>query len=315
MKKMPKWLIVFLILCLIAAGVLYVLIYTIPEITGSRRSVAVIEYGEMRIAQETTALVVREERGIYADQSGTTGYYIDENTKTRKGTKVLDIYPANGSAHSYLTDITGVVSYYVDGYEEVFTPETIDAVDPGLFRQETAAPQSMRSEAVEAGSALYKLISSDQWYAVLCVEDGELWRYAEGASVSAEFPEGTMRMTVDRIVPKGGEALVVCTTAKYFEAYTRLRFTPVTVVTTDLKGLIVPNTAVAHKSGDPGVYVKTLDGGYRFTRIRIIASDGTNSVVAEGEFTETADDGTQQRITTVSSYDEILRNASEYQKR
>ena len=99
---------------------LYAFIYVIPGISGALTRTVIVSYGNLRVTDETEAYLIRNEVVLSAGQTGTVSYYVNEGAKTRKGTKVLDIYPPNGSVTGYYSGYTGVVSYYIDGYEAYF---------------------------------------------------------------------------------------------------------------------------------------------------------------------------------------------------
>ena len=77
-----------------------------------------------------------------------------------------------------------------------------------------------------------------------------------------------------------------------------------TVVASDSSGLLVTNKAIIKKHGKKGVYVKNKNGKYIFRQIKVIATDGKESVLKDAAFT--TEDG--QQITTVNVYDEVLRH-------
>ena len=81
------------------------------------------------------------------------------------------------------------------------------------------------------------------------------------------------------------------------------------MVLKDDKGLIIPNTAIATVGDETGVYVKKVNGSFEFEPIKIINSDGTNSVVYADTFSVLREDGLTDTVKTISVYDEVLKNA------
>ncbi len=295
---------VFLVVCV---G-LYAFIYVIPGISGALTRTAVISYGNLQVTDTTTCFVVRDEVVVQAKQSGSISYYIDESSKTRKGTKILDIYPAGGTASGYICSTTGIVSYYVDGYESYFTPENMQALEPAELLELEVAPEDTKRTQVSTGEPVYKLILQDVWYAVLLVPEENINKYTLDSKVTVKFPDGEVQGSTAQLIQKTEGWLAVIKIDRYYESFARVRKTEATVVTKDYQGLIVPNTAIAEEQGLTGVYVKELGGDFTFTRIQVITTDGKDSLVESSCFYETDSQGVQTKVNTVEIYDEILRN-------
>ncbi|MFA7462210.1 MAG: HlyD family efflux transporter periplasmic adaptor subunit [Anaerovoracaceae bacterium] len=287
---------------------LYAFIYVIPGISGALTRTVIVSYGNLRVTDEAEAYLIRNEVVLSAGQTGTVSYYVNEGAKTRKGTKVLDIYPPNGSVTGYYSGYTGVVSYYIDGYEAYFSPERLTELDPAEFDDISIIPENTHRETVHAGEPLYKIVLDDVWYAVITVSEDRLFKYTTGAAVTLEFGDDSVPAYTTELLPKEEGWLVVIRTDKYYEPFATIRKTPLRVVTEDYQGLIIPNTAIAEEEGVQGVYVRDLTGEFHFTRIRVITTDGKDSLVYSGSFNETDSDGQQTKVNTVEIYDEILRH-------
>ena len=306
--KNKSRLIVGVVVFLAACVGLYAFIYVIPGISGALAKTAIVSYGNLRVTDETEAYLVRDELVLTAGQTGNVSYYVDEGVKTRKGTKVLDIYPSNGSVTGYHCGYTGVISYYVDGYEGYFSPERVSELEPAELEVLSIVPENTRREQVIAGEPLYKIVLDDVWYAAIPVSEDRLFKYTTGAAVTLEFGETSVSAVTTDLVRKQEGWLAVIRTDKYFEPFASIRKTPLTVVTEDYQGLIIPNTAIAVEEGKEGVYVRDLTGEFHFTRIKVLTTDGKDSLVYAGSFQETDSSGEQTKVNTVEIYDEILRH-------
>lgn len=296
---------VFLLLCI---G-LYTVIYVIPGITGVLTRTAVISYGNLKVTDRTTGFLIRNEVVLSANQSGSISYYVEEGLKTRKNTKVLDIYPSSGTPTGYACPSTGVVSYYIDGYESYFTPENINNLEVAKLQEMDIIPENTSRIKAERAEPLYKLILDDVWYIVVLVQENNIDKYTLDSKVTIEFEEGFVDGYTTALIQQEEGWLAVVKTDRYYKNFASVRQAPVTVVTEDYQGLIVPNTAIAEEDGKQGVFVKDLTGDYHFTRVKVITTDGNYSLVHSTYFYEPDNEGSQIKISTVEIYDEILRNA------
>lgn len=295
--------VIFVLLC----AALYIFIYTIPEITGALKKTVVVEYGSMRISETVPAYIVREETVYQAEYDGNITYYVENNQKTRRGYKILDIYGSDN--HAVTCPVTGVISFYYDGYEGFLTPDTLENLLSIAPRDSEIVVSQISKETVAKGDPIYKVITSDTWYIVGIIPNDNLEKYSEGASITVEFESGDIQGAIKRIVQKEEQSLVIVSTSKYFAEYDKLRQCTVNFVLRDDKGLMVPNSAISMYNGETGVYVKRIDGEYDFTPIKVINSDENNSVVYADTYSVLRSDGLTDTVKTISIYDEILKNA------
>lgn len=307
-KQNNKAIVAITVFVLLCAG-LYTFIYVIPGITGVLTRTAVISYGNLKVTDRTTGFLVRNEVVLSANQSGSISYYVEEGLKTRKGTKVLDIYPSNETPTGYSCPSTGVISYYIDGYESYFTPESIGNLEFSKLQELDIVPENTNRAKTERTEPLYKLILDDVWYIVVLVQESNIDKYSLDSRVTIEFEDGFVDGYTTELIQQPEGWLAIVKTDKYYKNFASERQVSITVVTEDYQGLIIPNTAIAEQEGISGVYVKDLTGDYHFTRIKAITTDGNYSLVHSAYFYETDDEGTQVKMNTVEIYDEILRNA------
>ena len=310
--------IVFLAACI----ALYAYLYIVPTVTGALTPTAIAQYGEMLTSNPARCIVFRSEKVITAQQSGNTGYYVDEGDKTRVGVKVADIYPADGSANGYYMESTAKVSYWYDGLEEVFSPETPETITLDAFpsdeedSEQPLEPEQIRTSSKQEGDPLFKIVTGDTWYMALCIEDQYMERYSMGSTIGVKFDDVTVNAVISRMTKYEGYWVIIASTNRYYADSARLRYCDVTIVTEDNTGLIIPTTARAMQEQEDGtmlegVYVKTIRGDYIFRRVLVLAEDESTgeSLVAEDSFTEKDAEGEVQTVYTIGVYDEILRDA------
>ncbi|MCR4805050.1 MAG: hypothetical protein K5981_05290 [Clostridia bacterium] len=320
-------IIVFLGIC----AALYVYIYVVPQVTGALTPTAIAQYGEMLTSNPADCIVFRSEKVALAEQSGQAGYYAGEGDKTRLGEKIADVYPAGGAAKSYYMETTGVVSYWYDGFEDVFRPDALDVFTPDVFDDPSAAfgeeeteqadwpePRSVNTAEKEKDDPLYKIVLGDMWYMALRIDSAYMDRYAMGAKISVDPGSGAVDARVIRMTQYEDCWVVIAQTNRYYSSSCRLRRCSATIVTEDNTGLIIPTSARCFRMSEEGemqegVYVKNIRDEYHFCRISVLAEDTEKdlSLVAEDTFFERNGDGETVTVYTLSVYDEILRDGSE----
>ncbi len=323
MKKSRKRII---ILYIAAVAILGVIIYIVPSVTGALTPTVVLRYDTLQVTDEEECYIVRNEEVYLAGAGGSINYYAKNGTKIRSGSTVLalthDSQSDNGKSKyedvitklsnaaitqsDYRSKFNGIVSYYVDGFEAVFNPDTIEDLTYDQIRKsDIGEVQNLTRKHTAKGEPLYKIVDNSAWYITCWVHEGSIAKYEQGNIVTVRLPEGDVRATIVSIQEEPDNMWqIVLETNRYCENFDQLRKTEATIVTAEYSGLIIPNKSIAAVNGQIGVYVKTKTGDYQFVPIKVITSDGENSVAAESLYY----DAEGNQVNTVEVYDEILKN-------
>ena len=110
---------------------------------------------------------------------------------------------------------------------------------------------------------------------------------------------------------ENGKVKIILRTVYYYENFAKMRACPVTLVTYDESGVIVENSSIAEEKGKSGVYVKSKNNEFFFVPVKVYATDGEKSLIADDFYYDMDNDG--EMVITVEVYDEILKNADSYE--
>ncbi len=303
-RKKGKFKRILLYLFIASVLALAVIIYVYPMVTGALTQTSVVEYGNLQVTANATCYFIRRETVVPAGSSGTIQYYMDEGSLVRKGTKVADIVHGGGS---YTALENGVVSYYVDGLEEIFSPDNMASLKKDRVEELEIEGNNIKRDSAVAGEPLYKVVDSSVWYAALWPEPENVIKYKKGETVYLNLPLGQVRGTTYDIIDSEGSMLVLLRFDRYYEDLPKLRKMDVEIITSDYEGLIIANKSITTLEGKPGVYVKDISGEFVFTPVSVITSDGEYSLVESSFFYEKEGDKSI-KVSTVDAYDEILNH-------
>lgn len=295
---------ILLILFLVTLLGLFAVLYGLPVLTGALARTSLVEYGTLRVTDEVTCYFIRSEKVVTASGSGTIQYYFEEGELVRKGSKVAEVLPDGGD---YFTDDNYIISYYIDGQEEFFTPENIQTLRKERIQELEIVMADTRRETAVMGEALFKTVENGRWYGAFWVEQDDTVKYTKGTSVTLQLPKGDVKCRTLDIIDDQGQWLILLESDRYYEDLPKLRKENVTVVTSDYEGLLLANESIATEDGQPGVFVKDLGGDFVFRPVSVIASDGRFSLVEHAFFYRKID-GERKKIATVEAYDEILND-------
>jgi putative membrane fusion protein len=336
MKMLKRAIVVVFVLSVAA---LYVAIFVIPDVKGALRKTSVLEYGRLAISDDVTAYIIRDETVYAAARTGEIRYYVGEGVKVRKDVKLLEIIAGNPPAASSAADAadaaemaalrarvgangvvleqntapeTSVISYFIDGYESMFSYENIASLT-----RETAAGASSpivnvtrHDGYVTRGEPIYKLLDNTRWHMVFWFDkdSGAVVNYRNGGTVTARIQDSEVSGRIESVADLYDTWMVVLAFDRYHESLARLRSVDATITVADYRGLLVDNGSIASAGGTVGVYAKQKSGDFEFVPINVLHSDGVRSIVSVSSFT--GPDG--KRVGTVNIYEEILRDPEQF---
>jgi putative membrane fusion protein len=322
---------------------LYIAIFAIPNLKGALRKTAVLEYGNLAISDEVTAYVVRDETVYMAARTGEIRYYVGEGVKVRKDMKLLDILDgpariareaeaeeaaeagesemaalqarigANGVVLDQNTaPETGVISYYIDGCESMFSFENIASLTSKIADGVSAPIVNVTRHdgLVARGEPIYKLLDNTKWHMVFWFDkdSGAIVNYKSGGTVTARIQDSDVSGRIERVSDLGDAWMVVLVFDRYHADLARLRRVDATIVVADYRGLLIDNESIASRGEAVGVYAKQRSGDFEFVPVNVLHSDGVRSIVSMSSFTDS--DG--KRVGTVNIYEEILRDPEQF---
>ncbi|HZK88213.1 MAG TPA: HlyD family efflux transporter periplasmic adaptor subunit [Anaerovoracaceae bacterium] len=312
------------ILFLLAGILLYTIIYVIPGVSGALKKTEIINYGELTVTDNITCYLVRNEKIYLSDTNGDINYYYEEGEHVRKGTKILDIQKNNvgepkneykeildklgsaaGKQENDVTTFNGIVSYYIDGYEDFFTFEKMKKLKYEEVSKLNIETINLTRKKTFVNDPIYKICDNSSWYVIGWVEDGNVSKYVIGENVKIKLPKGEIDGAVEDIIEDGDKWLIIMKTDMYYAEFGKMRSGEATIITANASGIIIKNESITiDEKGNIGVYVKKKNKDYEFTPIKVINTDGEISAVEVSYFY----DANGIETKTVDVYDEILKN-------
>ena len=281
--------------------ILYVIIYVVPRVSGIFLETYTAEYGTLEVSQESSYMAVRDEKLYVSDNGGAVSRAAAQGRLMRKNSHIVDV----GGVKHY-SQQKGIVSYYYDGLEGVYTPEnmqTITEADLELTDEEkqTYAVRECSQEIVP----IFKIVDNKEWYLVCWLSAAEAEDIEAGRSITVEFVDGKqLKMKVMQVNPQGQNRQLILSCNRYYEKFDSIRSGTCRLIKSSKSGIIVDSDSIVEEDGQKGVYVmsKQLDEA-SFVPVKVLLSHGDKTVVEKNYFINVEG----QKVSTVENYDEILK--------
>lgn len=235
-----------------------------------------------------------------------------ENLKLRK--EIID-KDMDSNHINYYTNYGGIVSYKLDGYEEIYIPKdfenySYDKLNIGNIKIKDVKVKSK----IEVDEPIFKIIDNFEWYMGIKIEDiKEIEQYEIGDVIRIEIEEDKPEI-LGRIISinnsKNKSVLIVKFNTKLHEHYNE-RFPEVYLIKSKFEGLKIPDKSIVEKDSIKGVYIKDTSGIVRFRPVNIIGEDDKFVYVEMGNSSSHINvEGVEEPVKTISIYDEIFINTN-----
>ena len=307
---------------------LYFVIYVLPNLLVSLKSSYAVQYGEIKVSQTASGILARDENVYTSISSGKTNYLIKEDDLVRVGTKILELDGSQTepdedlkklskkvknvavATGDYTAQYDGLVAYCCDGYESKLKPEKVNQISENTINHvKDGATVNLKRREVAKKEPVFKIVNRSNWNLVCFLKKQRHIDYSEGSGIKVEIEGSSGKSSVVMVIysaeqdKKSGKIKLVLSSDRYYNGMTSDRRVKVNIIDSVNKGLIIKNTSIINnKKGEKGVMVKNKVGDYVFKPIKVIATDGENSVVANKTFF----DKKGKSVDTIVTYDIIL---------
>ena len=222
--------------------------------------------------QLQTAMVNRQEylRQNKRGDNKLTKLYEEENTRLASIQSWRKVSTA---------DRAGVVSFYIDGYENDLSPDRLSALSIADARAVLSGANLANTKATRSGG-IYRIVDQDKWY-VAVLTDGAGWTPVQGQDnyfMQLEgFDDLSFTAAVYSVQKENGATLAV------FEIndpigpliYQRTGKAQFSIT---LTGLSVRADALYNQNGQMGVWVYDVPGG-TFVPVEVLSTDGNIAMI------------------------------------
>lgn len=237
--------------------------------------------GTVEVTVDAEAMMVRQERLATAPASGTVRRLVEEGIRVRVGTPVALVQSDGGRSVEVKAEVSGAVSFQVDGLESQLSPGRIDGWTPDWFR---ALPQpSLRRTGegtVAAGEPLFKIADTFQPGLVTVVRADSIPPLEVGSDLRLRLTgrEGVIVASVARVERSGQEILLYLSPQLLPEETGGVRRVRVTLLVKEFQGKVAPRTAVDVRKGLQGVW--SMEGtGPVFTPVKVVGGNRSQVVM------------------------------------
>ncbi len=177
----------------------------------------------------------------------------EETSYTKQDTVTRNDY--NNMLASNVNYITapagGVISYYVDGYEEYFTVSKIKILNEKYLQVEPSKYIiTSKKNYVKEKEAIAKIVSTGTWYitAVLDQKQTEEWQAGQAKNIRVKnVNDGNIKGTIYHILEDKNKNIVTFVVSQQLNKYMSFRDIEIEVIESKVEGIKIPKEAIIKK--------------------------------------------------------------------
>ena len=223
------------------------------------------------IEQLETAMVNRQDymRQNKRDDTRLTQLYDQENTQLNS----IQSWRVDSAANR-----DGVLSFYIDGYENDLTAASLDSLTPADIRA-VLAGSDLAATADTRSTGIYRIVNQDTWYVAL-VSSADDWIPVVGQNYYLQF-EGFADLeysaTVTNVQKSSGTVLAIFEINQPIGPMIYQR-TGRATLSISLSSLAVNTRALYNQDGQLGVWLNDVPGG-TFVPVEVLSTEGDYSLI------------------------------------
>lgn len=256
-----------LVLIFISVYLIYLTYNFVHDLVVARLAkVEMVSRGIVQAAVPVQGILVRDEIPVTAPKAGLLKVIVPGGERVRVGQVVAQVVAVSLDSHSgeKVYNITapraGIVSYHLDGLEEVYSRKNIDELDLEKVQTlQAEVKQVLPGNQVEAGKPVFKIVNNlEPLFVITDVSDKvKLADMEKGSTVLLSL--GSDEKDVSRAVLSeknfgGSSDRLLLSLSSYANNMIAPRTVEFEVITERYEGFFIPAGAIVRKEGQDGIF-------------------------------------------------------------
>lgn len=243
-----------------------------------------------------------------APQNSLIGYDIEDLNK-KKDRIIKDI---NNQDKSSVTIFSGIISFKVDKYENIYSPKGLRNYNyDDLVITEEKIDYKGEIKKTEKNNQ-FKIINNLEWYLAIKIDNRkDIGKYNIGDTLYIKYPLEDRELEIEgkiiSINNSSNKSVIIVKFDKHLHDFYNSRFPKVKLIQEKKEALRIPNNTILDKKGEKGVYVKDFSGIVKFRPVKVISViDGYTYIDKGDKNLLISIDTRKENVRTISIYDEVI---------
>lgn len=206
---------------------------------------------------------------------------------------------------------SGIISYYVDGYEEILTPDNLTNLEYEFIKSMDGVYNKLKYDEVIYNLPIFKITDNTAWYIVIITDYEDASTFKLDRRISVDISDTRISGEVFDKVHGESKSFIIVRTNQYVSSFNKIRKQNLNIIKEQYEGLKIYKDCIIEKDGQLGVFVLNVNRKAVFKPIKVLGYNDEFAVI-QSNFYDVKDGESTKRIYTVKLYDEILRYGKKY---
>ncbi|GAU78709.1 HlyD family efflux transporter periplasmic adaptor subunit [Fusibacter sp. 3D3] len=205
---------------------------------------------------------------------------------------------------------SGMLTYQLDGYEDVFTIDNIYNINYDEIDTLNIASKRVSSDHVNSGDPVFKIVDHATGYLVVLIDKEEVETYKNVSKVKVKINTEEIEGQVYDVFVSTDNAIAVIRVSEAFDQYFDQRVVGCEITRQNYQGLKLHTDSLLSYNNQNGVYVVEMDRTLRFVPVKVIGYDEDYAVVYNEQFY----DATLGLVRSIKANQEVVREGAKYKE-
>lgn len=225
----------------------------------------------------------------------------------------------NQKDSSYISESSGIISYRIDGYENILKPQGFENYTYDKLSISNKSKEETVGRKEKNDIKGFKIIDNFEWYLALKIDDRKnIQKYEIGDELFIKYPFKNSFMEIKgdiiSINNTSNKSVIILKFNKYLHDLYNDRFPNVKLVQKKIEALKIPNDVILEQDGIKGVYIKAFSGIVKFKPIKIISKTDDYTYIDKGQNGIININNEKKEVETISIYNEIILKPNKFKE-
>ena len=255
------------------------------------------------------AEILKEKLSIYKGyRANNSEEIVDENLKKLEAERIKIQENINKNIANYYSKDAGIVSFEIDGYEEVYKYSDRRKYKYEDLKEKPMSKNMLDNKVSKNNEPIFKIINNYQWYMII---DGsriqDVDKLQKGSNLKVSYKGKEVIGQIDTVQKEKDKVTLLCNFNTNFEDFYNERFIDLDIIRYTYTGYKIPKKAIIEEGKEKGVYIKDVNDIARFRPINILYENNENVYIDMGDENGNIALGPKDELSrTVRRYDEII---------
>lgn len=205
---------------------------------------------------------------------------------------------------------SGLLTYKLDGYEDVFTIDNIYNINYDEIDTLSINSKQISTGRVTAGDPVFKIVDHATGYLVVLIDKEEVETYKNVSNVKVKVNNEEIDGQVFDVFVSADKAIAVIRISEAFDRYFDQRIVACEITRQNYKGLKLHTDSLLTFNNQNGVFVVEKDRTLKFVPVKVIGYDDDYAIV----FNEQFYDETLGLTRSLKANQEVVREGAKYKE-